>query len=70
MPSTDVILIDPNCHDPICNGLQEVVNGLDTVNVLAVFRAVIAAVTFEFIKAAALLKHNVCEFYSPERRIS
>lgn len=70
MPSTDLILIDPYCNDPICNGLREVVNGLDPANVLAVFRAVIAGVTFEFIKATALLEHHVCEFYDREHHIS
>lgn len=61
MPSNDVILTDQYCHDPIWNGLQEAVNGLDPANLLAIFRAVIAAVIFEFIKAEALLEH-VCEF--------
>lgn len=61
MPSNDVVLTGQYCHDPIWNGLQEAVNGLDPANVLAVFRAVIAAVTFEFIKAEGLLEH-VCEF--------
>lgn len=61
MPSNDIILTDRNCHDPIWNGLQEAVNGLDPANVLAVFRAVIAAVTIEFIKAEALIE-DICEF--------
>lgn len=61
MPSNDVVLTDQYCHDPIWNSLQEAVNGLDPANVLAVFRAVIAAVTFEFIKAEALIE-QVCEF--------
>lgn len=61
MPSNDVVLTDQYCHDPIWNSLQEAVNGHDPANVLAVFRAVIAAVTFEFIKAESLLE-NVCEF--------
>lgn len=61
MPSNDVILTDQYKHDPTWKGLQEAVNGIDPGNVLALFRAVIAAVTFEFIKADALLEH-VCEF--------
>lgn len=69
MPSNDIILIDPYCHDPICNSLQEVVNGVDPVNVLAVFRAVIATGTIEFIRAAALLESDVCECYSRKHRI-
>lgn len=60
MPSNDVVLADQYCHDPIWNSLQEAVTGLDPANVLAVFRAVIVAVTFEFIKAEAMLE-NVCE---------
>lgn len=61
MPSNDFVLTDQYCHDPTWNSLQEAVNGLDPANVLAVFRAVIAAVTFEFIKAEALIE-QVCEF--------
>lgn len=61
MPSNDFVLTDQYCHDPIWNSLQEAVNGLDPANVLAVFRAVIAAVTFEFTRAEALIE-QVCEF--------
>lgn len=61
MPSNDVVLTNQYCHDPIWNSLQEAVDGLNPANVLAIFRAVIAAVTFEFIKAEALLEH-VSEF--------
>lgn len=67
MPSNDVVLTNQYCHDPIWNSLQGAVDGQNPENVLAIFRAVIAIVTFEFIKDQALLE-DVRGFTSRENQ--